>query len=100
MQRIVFVVVALFVLWKVLSAWGRKIRSQTAGADEFSRFKVHSRMRQRRRQAQQRENEALVACAACGTMIPVSRSLQSGDQRVVCSRECGEALAEGSAGGS
>ncbi|MCU0303791.1 MAG: hypothetical protein MUC56_07030 [Thermoanaerobaculales bacterium] len=72
MPRIVVLVLALFVLWRVVSALGRRSASRGLGADSYSRF--HPRQR-RRRSAEggglgASDQEELVECTQCGAYVP------------------------------
>jgi hypothetical protein len=89
MPRIVFFVLALFVLWRVVSALGRRSASSGLGADSYSRF--HPRQRRRRmagdgpRSADQAEE--LVGCVQCGTYVPVVTAAAGGaDGETRCGR--------------
>ncbi len=93
MSRIVVLVLALFVLWRALSAFGKRASSRGLGADSYSRFSPE----QRRRRAEQRSGvpEDLLECASCGTFVPQRRALVAGDGRVFCSPECREVCDKG-----
>lgn len=80
MQRILIVVMVLYVIWRVATIIGRRVQRSARGADDFSRF--------RGREGQE-QAEALVECAGCGTMLPYSRSLP-GPAGSYCSAECRE----------
>ncbi len=90
LQRIALVVAVLYVVWRILSAYGRKLGRTTDGADRFSRFSRRERDRWARADGAEQAppREELVACAACGTMIPASRARLSSDGRRVCSEGC------------
>ncbi len=90
LQRIVFVVLALFVLWRLLTAHGRRIHGATGGADRFSRYGRRGRDRFRQDEIEPRED--LVACAACGTLVPTTRVRTTSDGRPACSDACREAI--------
>ena len=47
LQRILIVVLILFVVWRLLAMWGRRMRGAQPGADSYSRFNPQQR-RQRR----------------------------------------------------
>jgi len=93
LQRILIVVLILFVVWRLLAMWGRRMRGAQPGADSYSRFNPQQR-RQRRDQFRQ-PPEALVACDVCGTMIPVGRALFADGDRKVCGPECRARLERG-----
>ena len=95
LQRIVLLVVLLFVVWRLLAAWGRRMRGAQPGADSYSRFNPQQR-RQRREQFRQ-PPEALVTCDVCGTMIPAGRALSAAGERHVCGPECRARLERGDA---
>jgi hypothetical protein len=65
MRRILILVIVLLVAWKVLAAWGKRLRQGGAGAEDFSRFSARSRDRRRRVQQDRLEGRELVACARC-----------------------------------
>jgi len=93
LQRIALIVLVLFVLWRILSAFGRRLGQDAPGADSFSRFSPEKRRRRRQRAAAEAEPpEELVACSWCGTYIPVQRALPAGDGLRVCGTECRDAL--------
>ncbi len=92
MQRIIIIVVVLYVLWRVLTAMGRRTAASGKGAEDFSRFNARSRDRRRAAKERQAENVELIACAHCGTFIPTDRALTSGDGVVCCSRDCANLL--------
>lgn len=89
MQRILLVVIVLYVVWRVLFAWGRRLQKGSSGAEDFSRFSA-------RRGGSMGHDEPdaglaggqLVACELCGTCVPAERSLSTADGRKCCSREC------------
>ena len=89
MSRIVVVVLALFVLWRLLTAVGKRASSRGFGADSYSRFSPE----QRRRRTEQRPRgpEELLQCSTCGTFVPKGRALPATDGRVFCGPECRDA---------
>jgi len=90
LQRILFVVVLLLVVWRLLVAWGRRSGNQSHGADSYSRFSPNKR-RRRRKWSQQRAQDApeeLVACAVCGTFVPTRKALGAGAGKVFCGPAC------------
>jgi hypothetical protein len=95
LQRILIVVLILFVVWRLLAMWGRRMRGAQPGADSYSRFNPQQR-RQRREQFRQ-PPEALVSCDVCGTMIPVGRALTAIGGGRVCGDECRARLDRGEA---
>lgn len=97
MQRIIIIVAVLYLLWRVLTAWGRRTAASGRGAEDFSRFSARSRDRRREAKERQAANVELIACARCGTFVPVDRALTSGEGVVCCSRDCVAALEGGSA---
>jgi hypothetical protein len=86
MSRIVVIVLALFVVWRLLSALGKRASSRGLGADSYSRFSPE----QRRRRAEQRPSgpEELLECAACGTFVPRGRAVPGAGDRLYCSTTC------------
>jgi hypothetical protein len=92
MSRIVLAVLALFVVWRLLSALGKRFVSQGLGADSYSRFSPN----QRRRRAERRSPgpEELLECSACGTFVPSGRALPGTDHRVFCSAACRDAASD------
>jgi hypothetical protein len=93
MSRIVVVVLALFVLWRLLSAVGKRASSRGLGADSYSRFSPE----QRRRRTGQRPRgpEELLQCSSCGTFVPRGRALPAADGDIFCSPECRDAASDG-----
>ena len=85
LRRILVVVVVLFLIWRFVSAWGKKLRRDTPGADSFSRFSGKSRDRRGQRG---REPEELVACDGCGTYVPAQRALSTDGRIHFCSDSC------------
>ena len=90
MSRIVFVVLVLFVVWRLLSAIGKRTSSASLGADSFSRF--HPRQRRRRMDREdgprQPSPEELFKCVHCGTYAPVGRALAGEGFDVFCCQPC------------
>jgi len=95
MQRILLVVVVLLVVWRVLSAIGRRQVGMAPGADSFSRYSPEARRRRRQASGAQGGAEELVECPVCGTFIPAGRALPSGDGSHFCSETCRRAGADG-----
>jgi hypothetical protein len=94
MSRIVVVVLALFVVWRLLSTMGKRASSRGLGADSYSRFSPEQR---RRRAAQHRGGpEELRECAVCGTFVPRGRALSGPGEAVYCSTTCRDVDNEGS----
>lgn len=92
LQRIALLVLALYIIWRVITIWGRNLQKKSSGSDDFSRFSARSRDRRRRQQERsQRAVEELVACSRCGTLIPMSRAILAHGSRSVCSVECRDA---------
>jgi hypothetical protein len=92
LHRILLVVAILLVLWRLLSARGRRLDRDAPGADSYSRFSPRKR-RQRRDWASSAGGdgpERLVACATCGTYVPARRALTSQTGRRFCSPACRE----------
>jgi hypothetical protein len=90
MSRIVFFVFALFLMWRVLSALGKRRSAGGLGADSYSRFSP----RQRRRRmdldgaTEQLPPEELCECLQCGTFVPRGRAISGDGDAVFCSRSC------------
>jgi hypothetical protein len=94
-QRIVLIVVVLFIAWRILSSRGKRMMRSAPGADDFSRFSFRRKERRLRRQ---RENASqLVPCAGCGVFVPVERAVAAGDGALYCSDACRD---EAEAGGA
>jgi len=90
MSRIVFFVLALFVIWRVLSAVGKRRASSGLGADAYSRFNPRQRRRRKnlddvRRQA---SPEELLQCAGCGVFVPKGRAVLGEGSDVFYCQEC------------
>ena len=88
MQRILLVVIALLVVWRILVTIGRRLSEKAPGADSFSRFSPEARRRRRQWAGNEPGVEELVECFACGTFVPVGRALSDGESRVFCSEDC------------
>jgi hypothetical protein len=90
MPRIVFFVLALFVLWRLLSAIGKRGSSTGLGADSYSRY--HPRQRRRRMGLDDTSPpgrpEELLRCVQCGTYVPDGRALTDEEDDVFCSESC------------
>jgi ribosomal protein L32 len=98
LQRILFVVLILFVVWRLLSSWGRRIQQTGSGADSFSRFSPQARRNRRRSRGDAdgaASPESLAVCQVCGTLVPAGRALAAGDGELVCSTECLDRLGGG-----
>jgi hypothetical protein len=89
LQRIALIVAVLSGVWRILSAYGRRLGRTTDGADRFSRFSRHGRDRWAQTDEGERgSREELIECAVCGTMVPASHSRLAEDGRQVCSEDC------------
>ena len=86
LQRILLVILVLYALWRIVTAWGRRLGHQSPGADSYSRF--HPDKRRQRTGVPRAEPERLVACSRCGTYVPARRALTAGRDRIFCSPEC------------
>lgn len=98
MPRIVLIVLALFVLWRLLSAIGRRLSNDGHGADSYSSFSPQARRRRRAASGSDSGRiapETLVQCASCATFVPRGRAVSAGDGAVACSEECRRALEPG-----
>ena len=97
MQRILFIVVVLLVVWRLLTAIGRRLSNKAPGADSFSRFSPEARRRRKQwTGGGQPQVEELVECVACGTFVPTGRALSDGSSLVFCSQECRHSATAGS----
>lgn len=94
LQRILIVVLVLYVVWRLLSAAGRRADRVAPGADSYSRFSPEKR-RQRRQQATDAGDERLVECSVCGTLVPAARILTAASGQVLCSDDCRRRLEQG-----
>jgi hypothetical protein len=94
MPRIVFFVLLLFVLWRVLSALGKRRSSSGLGADSYSRFHPRQRRRRREMDATERSSkpEELLKCLSCGTYVPSERAIVGEGDHVFCSQSCHDEL--------
>lgn len=90
MARIVFFVLALFVLWRLLSAMGKRGTSAGLGADSYSRY--HPRERRRRMDIEDSSPpdtlEELFRCVQCEIYVPNGRALIGEGDDVFCSQSC------------
>lgn len=90
MPRVVFIVLALFLVWKVVAALGKRKSVRDLGADSYSRFSP----RQRRSrldldgEAEKSAPEELSECTECGTFIPRERGISGAGDGFFCSRSC------------
>ncbi len=92
LQKILFVVLVLFVVWRLLSARGRRLGTDAPGADSFSRFSPIKRRRRRDWTRERNEGpERLVSCTHCGVFVPAERALAETSGAVFCSPNCREA---------
>jgi hypothetical protein len=92
LQRILLIVAVLYLVWRILAGWGRRLGREQSGADSFSRFSPKGRGQRRQSAAQgSAAPEELVACSRCGTYVPLPRALAAGDGSFFCSRVCREA---------
>jgi len=88
LQRILLIILVLYAVWRIVSAWGRRLRQDGPGADSFSRFRRRTGHGSR---VQKQPPEELVACSRCGTYVPARRALTAGDGAVYCSTSCRDA---------
>jgi hypothetical protein len=89
MQRTLIVVIVLYLIWRVLHAYGRRMARRAASAEDYSRFSARRRGRQVAADGDgQQPDEELVACRACGTCVPGHRVVVGGDGRPFCSDTC------------
>lgn len=66
MERLLLIVVVLYVVWRVLHSQGRHLLRTSRGADDFSRFS-----RDPRRQFEEGavEGDRLMVCDRCGVVV-------------------------------
>jgi len=88
LRKILLIVLVLFAIWRIVTAWGRKVGRNEPGADSFSRFSAKANERRRRRGP---VPEELVACDGCGTYVPIVRALAAGSDQHFCSESCRQA---------
>jgi hypothetical protein len=90
LQRILLVVLILFVVWRVLALFGRRSAREGHGADSYSRYSPTARRRRREYRTRESEEppEELVACARCGTHLPARRALSDGSGARFCGPSC------------
>jgi hypothetical protein len=87
--RILFIVTVLYVIWRVLHVWGRKIVRGSRGAEDFSRFSARRRAPGRADGSPvPRPGQELVECAGCGTYVPRARLVMGEDGQPYCSQAC------------
>ena len=86
MSRLLLIVIALYVLWRVLGLWGRRITREGAGSQDYSRFSGRRRDRSDRGEAEPHRD--LVEWVGCGTYVPEDRGSLTADGRVFCSSRC------------
>jgi len=88
-QRIAVIVLVLFVLWRVLTAVGKRLMKDSAGAEDFSKFSARRRDRRNRfRPSGGPGNDELVECAGCASWVPASRVSRANDGSAYCSEAC------------
>ncbi len=92
LQRVLIIVLALYLIWRMLSAKGKRVHKSAAGAEDFSKFSGRSRERRMRQQRQR--TEQLLPCSTCGTFVPSERALGDGGELVFCSELCREEQAQ------
>jgi len=97
MPRIVFFVLALFVLWRVLSSLGKRRASGGLGADSYSRFSPQQRRRRRdlERDPPNPSPVELSECAHCGTYVPVGGTFLAEGETFFCGVKCRQAHRNG-----
>ena len=96
MQRILLVVVALLVVWRILSVLGKRLSEKAPGADSFSRYSPEARRRRKQWSSEQRgEAEELIECSSCGTFVPAGRALAGDRGGSFCSDDCRRQVADG-----
>ncbi len=90
MSRIVFIVLALFVVWRVLSSLGKRSAAGGLGADSFSRFSPQQRRRRLDLDGEPPDEtpEELLRCVHCGTYVPRGRALPGEGNDVFCNQAC------------
>ena len=90
MQRIVFIVLALFVIWRVLSSLGKRTSAGGLGADSFSRFSPRQRGRRLNLDPDPSITtpEELLQCSGCGTFVPRARALPGEGGDFFCNQRC------------
>ena len=97
MQRIFLIVLALFLVWRVLSAFGKRAAKAGFGADSFSRFSPEQRRRRRERDSagDGARPEELLECLRCGTYVPGGRAFRDEAGRPFCGEPCCRAFETG-----
>ncbi len=96
MQRILVFVVVLLVIWRILSALGRRLSEKAPNADSFSRFSPEARRRRKQWSGEGDQRvEELVECSRCGTFVPAGRALARDGGGSFCSEECRRQVADG-----
>ncbi len=89
LQRILLIILVLYALWRILSAWGRRLGKESPGADSYSRFNPSARRQRKSRfDVVDQSPEELVACSQCGTYVPSRRALTAGGGQFFCGEEC------------
>ncbi len=94
LTRLLLVVAALYLVWRVLSSLGRRLHDSGAGAEDFSRFSA----RRRDRDEDRVQTENLVPCDVCGTFVPDSRALAGRTGGAFCSEACRRSAELGTGG--
>ena len=89
MHRILLIVTVLYVIWRVLNVWGRKIVRGSRGAEDYSRFSARRRAPGRADGSPvSKPGEELVECAGCQTFVPRARMTMGKDGRLYCGHDC------------
>ena len=89
MNRLLLFVIALYVVWRVLTIVGKRLTRRAAGSEDFSRFSARRRGREGEASASGvTPTESLAACSVCGTLVPASRMLQTDGGSPVCGSSC------------
>ncbi len=96
MRRLLVLVLVLYLVWRVLNIVGRRLEQRSR---EITEEGLAGRGSRRRAATGGGEQERLLPCARCGTLVPASRALTSGDASY-CSPECRDGAGKGDGSGA
>lgn len=92
MEKLLLIVVVLYVVWRVLHSQGRHLLRTSRGADDFGRL---SRDPRRRRDEEPAHGGRLVVCDRCGVVVPEAATVIASGGGRLCESCAGEPAREG-----
>jgi len=91
-NRTLFIIIVLYLVWRVLHAYSRRVAEQSRGAQDFSRFSRRRREPDDESRQPVDTGDDLTACARCGVLVPRGRVTRSGTGDLYCSDGCRDAV--------